>query len=118
MLYVAYVRHTAIPAAPSLHPPRNRRIPDTDFGMACSGWFCDTVSMVMDNKRTPDETFRFERGKPRVRSLDTERTDGAEWLRVSPQRRLAAVEFLRANFVGPDYVSKRLSRLLVITRQT
>ena len=64
-----------------------------------------------------DRTFVFERGKPRVRKLDAERTDGTEWLQVSPQRRIAAVEFLRADFVGPDYATQRLSRFLGITRQ-
>jgi len=62
-------------------------------------------------------SFVFERGKPRVRALDSERTDGVEWLRASRQRRIEAVEFLRADFVGANYATQRLSRLFGITRQ-
>jgi uncharacterized membrane protein len=62
-------------------------------------------------------SFVFERGKLRVRALDSERTDGVEWLRASRQRRIEAVEFLRADFVGANYATQRLSRLFGITRQ-
>ena len=64
-----------------------------------------------------EDLFVFERGKPRVRALASERTDGAEWLRASRQRRIEAVEFLRADFVGENYASQRLSRFFGITRQ-
>jgi hypothetical protein len=40
-----------------------------------------------------------------------------EWLRVSLQRRIEAVEFLRADFVGANYATQRLSRFFGITRQ-
>jgi hypothetical protein len=64
-----------------------------------------------------ERSFCFERGKVSVRAFDSERTDGAEWLRVSPQRRIEAVEFLRAGFVGANYATQRLSRFLGIARQ-
>jgi len=64
-----------------------------------------------------DSGFVFERGKPRIRAFEAERTDGAEWLKVSPQRRIEAVEFLRAGFVGSNYATQRLSRFLGIARQ-
>ena len=63
------------------------------------------------------ELFKFERSKPRGRALDADRTDGAGWLRELPQTRIAAVEFLRADFAGPGYAAQRLSRFLAITRQ-
>ena len=78
---------------------------------------CDNVTTVGGRLCMTDTAFVFERGKPRVRALDSERTDGADWLRVSPQRRIAAVEFLRADFVGPDYATQRLSRFLGFARQ-
>jgi len=68
-------------------------------------------------KQMTENTFTFQRGKPRVRAFDSERTDGAEWLRVPRQRRIEAVEFLRADFVGADYATQRLSRFFGITRQ-
>jgi len=73
--------------------------------------------MPANAKRMLDRTFVFEHGKPRVRMLGEERADGADWLRTSPQRRIAAVEFLRADFVGPNYATQRLPRLLGIARQ-
>lgn len=73
--------------------------------------------MNLARKRMAESPFVFERGKPRVRTLDSERTDGAEWLRVSPQRRIEAVEFLRADFMGSDYATQRLPRLLGITHR-
>ena len=69
------------------------------------------------NHTKSEDSFVFERGKPRVRAFDSERTDGAEWLRVSLQRRIEAVEFLRADFVGANYATQRLSRFFGITRQ-
>ncbi len=62
--------------------------------------------------------FIFQRGKPRVRHLESERTDGSDWLRVTPQKRIEALEFLRADFMGPHYATQRISRFLGITRQT
>ena len=71
----------------------------------------------MTDVNTQKPAFVFERGKPRVRALDSDRTDGVDWLRVSRQRRIQAVEFLRADFMGATYASQRLSRFLGITRQ-
>ena len=71
----------------------------------------------MNDVNTQNPAFVFERGKPRVRALDSERTDGVDWLRVSLQRRIEAVEFLRADFTGATYASQRLSRFLGITHQ-
>ena len=73
--------------------------------------------MKRGDKLVSDKPFQFERGALRVRPLDAERTDGAEWLRVSPQRRIEAVEFLRAGFAGANYATQRLSRFLGIARQ-
>ena len=70
--------------------------------------------MDKPNHTKPEDSFVFERGKPRVRALDSERTDGAEWLRASRQRRIEAVEFLRADFVGANYATQRLSGKLHI----
>ena len=47
------------------------------------------------NHLKPEDLFVFERGKPRVRALDSERTDGAEWLHASRQRRIEAEGGLR-----------------------
>jgi len=86
--------------------------------MVSSERMCDNPPMDIAGKQMRDRPFVFERGRPRVRALDSEREDGAAWLRVSPQRRIEAVEFLRADFAGVDYATQRLSRLLVIARQT
>lgn len=72
--------------------------------------------MDKPNHTKPEDSFVFERGKPRVRALDSERTDGAEWLRASRQRRIEAVEFLRADFVGANYATQRLSRFFSIMK--
>jgi len=68
-------------------------------------------------KQQPETDFVLERGKPSVRPLGAERSDGAEWMSASPQRRIAAVEFLRSGFAGPSYATQRLSRFLGVTRR-
>lgn len=78
---------------------------------------CDTSGMQAGEKHEPETDFVFQLGKPSVRPLGSERTDGTEWLSVSPQRRIAAVEFLRAGFAGPSYATQRLSRFLGVTRR-
>jgi hypothetical protein len=67
------------------------------------------LDMNEANHLKPEDPFVFERGKPRVRALDSDRTDGVEWLRASMQRRIETVEFLRADFVGANYATQRLS---------
>ena len=79
---------------------------------------CDNVCMKSTRSKTASAPFHFERGKVSVRRLNEERKDGSEWLRETPQKRIEAVEFLRAGFPGAkDYASQRISRFLVITRQ-
>lgn len=73
----------------------------------------------METQAIPDpmEPFRLLREKPRRRPLDSPRDDGRDWLDRTPQERIAAVEFLRAQSMEPGHVEQRLSRLLVITRR-
>lgn len=67
--------------------------------------------------KTSESPFTFERTKVRIRSLDSERDDGDYWLTQSLERRVEAVEFLRAGFVGEQYASQRLPRILRVTQQ-
>jgi hypothetical protein len=78
---------------------------------------CDTGDMQENGIHGTETNFVFQRGKPSVRPLGSERSDGAEWMSASPQKRIAAVEFLRSGFAGPSYATQRLSRFLGVARR-
>jgi hypothetical protein len=55
--------------------------------------------------------------KVRITKLKAKDNDAAYWAERTPEERLAAIEFLRQQYMGPAYAEQRLQRVCRIAQK-
>ena len=80
-------------------------------------WYLYFLLESLANAAIMKELFEFEKTKIRKRRLTDSDPDEGMWINESPQRTLDAVEFMRQNFNGSNYVTNSIQRIYRITRR-
>lgn len=53
----------------------------------------------------------------RIVSMKARENDAVYWMSRTAEERLAAIEFLRQQWMGPDHAKQRLQRVCVVTQR-